>query len=91
MKKIMPVLVLALQLWLGPSAFAAVNTSQVTGSIVEVTDKMIVVQKADERWEIARDDNTKVKGKLKVGQKVTIHYRMVATDVETKPSSSTTK
>ena len=40
--------------------------------------------KGDERWEIARDENTKSKGQLKVGQKVTIHYRMTATSVETK-------
>jgi len=43
-----------------------------------------LVQKGDERWEIARDDATRAKGDLKVGQKVTIHYRMTATTVKSK-------
>ena len=60
------------------------KTYQVTGPILELTDKTIVVQKGDERWEIARDESTKAKDQLKVGQKVTIHYRMTATSVETK-------
>jgi len=63
---------------------APAKTYHVTGPILELTDKTIVVQKGDERWEIARDENTKSKGQLKVGQKVTIHYRMTATSVETK-------
>ena len=68
------------------SAFGApsAKTYQVTGPIVEMTEKTIVVQKGDERWEIARDEATKAKGNLKVGQKVTIHYRMTATTVELK-------
>ena len=60
------------------------KTYQVTGPIVEMTEKTIVVQKGDDRWEIARDEATKAKGDLKVGQKVTIHYRMTATTVELK-------
>ena len=60
------------------------KTYQVTGPILELTDKTIVVQKGDDRWEIARDENTRSKGDLKVGQKVTIHYRMTAASVETK-------
>jgi len=60
------------------------KTYQVTGPILELTDKTIVVQKGDERWEVARDENTKAKSTLKVGQKVTVHYRMTATSVETK-------
>ena len=63
---------------------AAPKTYQVTGPILELTDKTIVVQKGDERWEIARDENTKAKSTLKVGQKVTVHYRMEATSVESK-------
>ena len=68
------------------SAFGApsAKTYQVTGPIVEMTEKTIVVQKGDDRWEIARDEATKAKGNLKVGQKVTIHYRMTATTVEVK-------
>ena len=55
-----------------------------TGPILELNDKTIVVQKGDERWEIARDESLKTKGNLKVGQKVTVHYRMTATSVESK-------
>ncbi len=45
---------------------------------------MIAVQKGKDRWEIARDANTKIDGDLKVGSKVTIQYRMVAAQVNVK-------
>jgi LysM repeat protein len=83
----------ASQLFVLPNLEAAPKTYQVTGPIIELTDKTIVVQKGDERWEIARDENTKLKGELKVGQKVTIHYRMIATTIENKtvaPESGST-
>lgn len=57
-------------------------TYQVTGPIIELSDDKIVVQKGDERWELARDKNTKVKGDIKVGSKVTIEYRMIATQIQ---------
>ena len=79
--------VLGLQLSFS-EAQGAPKTYQVTGPVLELTDKMIVVQKGDERWEIARDESTKVKGNLKVGQKVTIQYRMTATAVEVKENTS---
>ena len=62
----------------------SVKTYQVTGPVLEVTDNMIAVEKGTERWEIARDQDTKVTGNLKVGAKVTIEYRMTATKVEAK-------
>lgn len=65
-------------------AAAAVNTYQVTGPVLEVTDSAIVVQKGNERWELARDKDTSVAGDLKVGSKVTIIYRMIAAKVEVK-------
>jgi len=62
------------------SAFAGPpKTYQVTGPILEVTDTMIAVKKGTDRWEIARDANTKVTGDLKVGAKITITYTMTAT------------
>jgi hypothetical protein len=63
---------------------AAVKTYQVTGPVLEVSDTMIAVQKGKDRWEIARDASTKVTGDLKVGEKVTIEYRMTATAVDVK-------
>jgi hypothetical protein len=66
---------------------------QVTGPVLEVTDTMIAVQKGKDRWEVARDAGTKVTGDLKVGAKVTIKYRMVATtvDVKAETKAATTK
>lgn len=66
------------------NAAPAAKTYQVTGPVLELTDTKIVVQKGDEKWEIARTADTKVKGELKVGSKVTIEYRMSATTVEVK-------
>jgi hypothetical protein len=63
---------------------AEVNTYQVTGPVLSVTPTSITVQKDNEKWEIARDAKTPVKGDLKVGSKVTIKYRMTATNVEVK-------
>jgi hypothetical protein len=63
---------------------AAVKKYQVTGNVLEVSDTMIAVDKAGDRWELERNADTKVTGDLKVGAKVTAHYRMVATDVEVK-------
>jgi hypothetical protein len=57
---------------------------QVTGPVLEVTDSKIVVQKGKEKWEMARDAGTKVKGDVKVGDKVTVEYRMTATNIESK-------
>jgi len=66
-------------------AFAGAKKYQVTGTVVDVSDTMIVVQKKDgEKWEIDRSASTKVEGELKKGAKVTIHYTMSASDVEVK-------
>jgi hypothetical protein len=83
MKKMLVVLVLILVLPTFAAA-AAVKTYQVTGPVLEVTDSAIVVQKGNDRWELARDKDTNVSGDLKVGNKVTIEYRMIATKVEVK-------
>lgn len=61
-----------------------VKTYQVTGPILELTDTKIVVEKGKEKWEVARDANTKVKGDLKVGAKVTIEYSMSAETITVK-------
>jgi hypothetical protein len=72
---------------LAPAAWAkAPKKYQVTGTVLEVTDTTIVVQKGDEKWELARDASTKVSGKLAAGEKVTIEYQMNATSVEVKSS-----
>jgi len=63
---------------------ASVKTYQVTGPVLELKDDMIVVQKGNDKWEIARDKDTKVTGDLKVGSKVTIQYTMSAKEIESK-------
>lgn len=68
---------------------ADAKTYQVTGPVLEVTPTTIVVQKGKDRWEVVRDQNTKVSGDLKVGDKVTISYKMVAQDVEPKGAKPT--
>ena len=60
---------------------------QVTGPVLDVTDTRIVVEKDKEKWEIARDKDTKVSGDLKKGAKVTIQYRMTATSIEAKDTT----
>ncbi len=78
-------LIAATSVAIGSVAFAAdVKTYQVTGPVLELNDKMIVVQKKTERWEVARTADTKVTGDLKVGAKVTIEYTMTAVTVEAK-------
>jgi RNase P/RNase MRP subunit p29 len=64
---------------------------QVTGKVIEIDKDLIVVQKDEEKWEIAREAATKVEGELKVGAKVTVEYRMAATNVETKKDDGAKK
>ena len=68
-----------------PVFAAGPNSYQVTGPVLEVSDSMIAVQKGKDRWEIGRDSSTKIDRDLKVGSKVTIKYRMIATSVQVKP------
>ena len=67
-------------------AFAAgPNQYQWTGTVLEMKDDVIVVEKGKEKWEIARDKDTKVTGgDLKVGSKVTVFYTMKASSIEVK-------
>ena len=70
--------------FLASFAFAGSTAYQVTGPVLEVKDNSITVQKGTEKWEIARDKDTKVTGDLKVGSKVTVFYTMKATSVDVK-------
>ncbi len=79
------VILLIVFLLISVRVFAAgPKTYQVTGPILEVKDDAITVQKGNEKWEIARDKDTKVTGDLKEGKKVTIQYQMKATSIEVK-------
>ena len=75
----------------GAARAGTVKSYQVTGPVLEVSDSMIAVQKGKDRWEIARDANTKMAGDVKVGTKVTIMYTMTATEVEVKAGKAEKK
>ena len=76
-------LALVALLTIAPLAMAG-KTYQVTGPIISVDDKTIVVEKGKDKWEITRDATTKVTGDLKVGEKVTIEYSMTAVTITAK-------
>jgi hypothetical protein len=82
MKRVLIVMVALL--FVASVAFAGVNTYQVTGPVLELTKDKIVVQKGNDKWEIAIDASTKVPADVKVGSKVTIKYEMKATSIELK-------
>jgi hypothetical protein len=67
------------------------KTYQVTGPVLELKDDMVVVQKGKEKWEVARDKDTKITGDLKVGSKVTVMYTMKAVTVEAKADAKADK
>jgi hypothetical protein len=78
------VLILCAVLFVCTAALAGSVQYQVTGPVLEVRDDVIVVQKGNEKWEIARDKATAISGDLKVGSKVTVHYTMKAAKIEVK-------
>ena len=82
MKKL--ILVLGAIIVLASSNLLAADAKnyQVTGPVLEVNPTYLVVQKGDEKWQIACDKATL--GAAKVGDKVTIQYQMVAKSVEVK-------
>jgi FKBP-type peptidyl-prolyl cis-trans isomerase (trigger factor) len=69
----------------------ATKTYQVTGPVLEVTDSTITVQKGKEKWQLARDKDTKSPADVKVGDKVTIEYTMSAKNIESKGGAKTDK
>ncbi len=82
MKRIVILAVVAVMI-MATAAFAG-KTYQFTGKVLEVKDNFIVVDKNGEKFEMAKDANTKVKGDLKVGAKVTVKYESRAVDIEVK-------
>lgn len=89
MQKLSLLIIVAVSILLPITASAAAPKQyQVTGPIVEVTDKTITVQKDSEKWVILRNADTKIKGDLKVGSKVTIYYYMTAGSVEVKDDTA---
>jgi len=80
MRKIAVVLVV-LAAVLTITAYAAAKSYQFTGVVKTVQGDTFTVQKsASETWEFSKDTSTK--GAVKVGDKVTVHYKMIATEIE---------
>lgn len=80
----------ALMLALAAGGDAATKSYQFTGTVKAVDSSTMTVEKsAKETWtfDISKD----TKGVPKVGDRVTVNYKMVATDVEAKPATAAAK
>lgn len=81
---------LALALALGVGTSAAGKAYQFTGTVKSNDGGMLTVEKsAKETWTFSTDKDTK--GTAKVGDKVTVYYKMVATEIEAKPAPTAAK
>ena len=80
------VVLVALTMFVSVSSFGAdkLKKYQVTGKVLGFSDDIITIEKGDEKWELVRNKDTKIDGKLAVGEKVTIEYVMVAEKVDKK-------
>ena len=86
MRKMAAVLLLVV-IALTYTAYAAAKSYQFTGVVKTVTGDTFTVQKsASETWEFTKDASTK--GAVKVGDKVTVHYKMIATEIEASAGSA---
>jgi hypothetical protein len=93
MKRILWLLALvlvALAVGFGVGVSAATKSYQFTGT-VESNDAggLTVKKSASETWTFSTDAGTK--GTAKVGDKVTVYYKMVATQIEGKPAAAAPK
>jgi len=83
-------LLFALALAFSAGTYAATKTYQFTGVVKADDGKTLTVEKnAKETWVFGKASETK--GTAKVGDKVTVQYKMVATDIEAKPATSAPK
>jgi hypothetical protein len=83
--------VLLMVLALVAGGYAAVKSYQFTGVVKSVDSGTLTVEKsAKETWQFELASDTKG-GKPKVGDKVTVYYKMVATEIEMKPAATPAK
>ena len=85
------ILVAAVMAALTLTAYAAAAKGyQFTGVVKSVDGATFTVQKsASETWEFSTDASTK--GSPKVGDKVTVQYRMIATNIDSKAAGPAAK
>jgi soluble lytic murein transglycosylase-like protein len=71
--------------------FAAAKSYQFTGTVKAADAGSVTVEKnAKETWQFDVPKDVKG-GAPKVGDKVTVYYKMVATEIESKPGATATK
>ena len=91
MKKILwlvALVLVTLAVGFGVGVKAAAKSYQFTGVVKAADGGTVTVEKsAKEVWQFEVSKDTK--GTPKVGDKVTVSYKMVATDIETKPATAT--
>ena len=74
---------LALGIAFGAGMRAAEKSYQFTGTVKSNDGGILTVEKsAKETWTFSTDKDTK--GMAKVGDKVTVYYKMIATEIEAK-------
>jgi hypothetical protein len=70
--------------------YAAAKSYQFTGTVKASDAGGLTVEKsAKETWQFELSKDTK--GAAKVGDKVTVYYKMVATEIESKPATAQKK
>ena len=70
--------------------YAATKTYQFTGVVKSVEGSTFSVEKsAKETWTFETSKDTK--GAPKTGDKVTVYYKMIATEIENKPAAAPAK
>ena len=83
------VISVAVALGFGAGMSAAGKSYQFTGTVKSADGAALTVEKsAKEVWTFTTDKDTK--GSAKVGDKVTVYYNMVATQIESKPAAPAT-
>jgi hypothetical protein len=76
----------ALALGFAAGMSAAAKSYQFTGTVKSADGGTLTVEKsAKDTWTFSTDKNTK--GTAKVGDKVTVYYSMVATEIEAKAAT----
>ena len=90
MKKILwlvALVLVTLAVGFGVGVKAAAKSYQFTGTVESNDGGTLTVKKsATETWTFSTDAGTK--GTAKAGDKVTVYYKMVATEIEAKPAAA---
>jgi hypothetical protein len=90
MVSIAVLVVVAMAIGFGAGIGAAGKAYQFTGTVKSNDAGVLTVEKsAKETWTFSTNKDTK--GTAKVGDKVTVYYSMIATEIEAKPAATTSK